>query len=57
MELADGEIRAENMRAVLKMVRSKYGGAEGYLRSQCGLGDADIRRIRENMTAEVEPIL
>jgi len=41
--------RAESMSAFLEFLDSKYGGAEGFLRSHVGLSDNDIDTIRENI--------
>lgn len=43
-------IRRETMQAVLHMIRSRFGGPEGYLRSYTGLGDKDIDVLRKNLT-------
>lgn len=37
------------MLATIEMIREKYGGADGYLRTMCGFGDEDISRIRANV--------
>ncbi|MCJ1270449.1 hypothetical protein MMC22_010346 [Lobaria immixta] len=39
-----------NMLASLEMIKSKYGGAEGYLKQKCGFTDHDIQKIRANVT-------
>lgn len=44
-----GENRPENMLASLAALKSKYGGAEGYMKQECGLDDEDIRKIRANL--------
>ncbi|KAG6916110.1 hypothetical protein DXG01_008384 [Tephrocybe rancida] len=44
-----GSSRAETMAAVVPMIREKFGGAEGYLKSHAGLTDDDLRIIRENL--------
>lgn len=44
--------RRESMIAVIEMVRRVYGGVEGYLRERFGLGDEDLRGIRENLTRD-----
>ncbi|CAD6570168.1 MAG: hypothetical protein ASARMPRED_003524 [Alectoria sarmentosa] len=46
--------RKENMLAAIEMIREKYGGAEGYLRTMCGFGDEDISEIRANITDGVK---
>lgn len=38
------------MLASLEMIKSKYGGAEGYLKKKCGFNDHDIQKIRMNIT-------
>ncbi|KAF2492675.1 hypothetical protein BU16DRAFT_466494 [Lophium mytilinum] len=38
--------RKESMVAVLEMVDREWGGAEGYVRQVCGLGDGDVERLR-----------
>ncbi len=40
------------MTDVLDLVRTKYGGPEGYLMSQCGFSEDDVDRIKVNL---VEP--
>ena len=42
------------MLAAIEMIREKYGGAEGYLRTMCGFGDEDISQIRANITDGVK---
>lgn len=37
------------MLATLDMIKSKYGGAEGYLKQKCGFEDQDIERIGRNV--------
>lgn len=37
------------MLATLDMIKNKYGGAEGYLKQNCGFEDQDIERIRKNV--------
>lgn len=44
-----GDYRSENMLAMLESLRSKFGGAEGYIKQKCGLNDEDIRKIRSNI--------
>lgn len=38
------------MLASLEMIKTKYGGAEGYLKNKCGFTDHDIQTIRTNIT-------
>ncbi|KAI9671228.1 MAG: hypothetical protein M1829_004635 [Trizodia sp. TS-e1964] len=39
--------KAENMLAALDMIREDYGGAEAYLRAQCGFDAAELERLRD----------
>ena len=39
--------RPESMTATIKMVREKYGDAEGYLKSKTSLRDDDFVKLRE----------
>ncbi len=39
------------MLATLEMLRTRYGGAEGYVQQKCGLSDSEIERMRANLTA------
>ncbi|KFY11343.1 hypothetical protein V492_04522 [Pseudogymnoascus sp. VKM F-4246] len=48
--------RSENMMATLKMIREKYGGAEAYIREQCGLGDEEIAQIKSSLVVTDAPI-
>lgn len=41
--------RPASMLATLDMIKNKYGGAEGYLKQNCGFEDQDIERIRKNV--------
>ena len=47
--------RYENMLAVLQMMKEKYGGAEGYVKSRCGFGDEDVATVRRNLLADSPP--
>ncbi len=38
--------RPESMLAMLEMVEKKWGGAEGYLKSMCGLTDEEIKKVK-----------
>ena len=40
------------MMATLKMIKEKYGGAEGYVIDQCGLTKAEVEKIRKNLIVE-----
>jgi len=42
--------RSESMSAMLGMVRSKYGGAEGYVTNLCKLNFEEIDKVREVLT-------
>jgi hypothetical protein len=37
------------MLATLEMIKSRYQGAENYLKHICGFTDEDIRKIRTNI--------
>lgn len=38
--------RPESMLAMLEMVERKWGGAEGYVKTACGLTDEEIGKVR-----------
>ena len=42
---------ADNMKEFLKLLDGRYGGAEGYLKSNLGFGDEDIAKIKGNLLA------
>jgi hypothetical protein len=44
------------MLATLKMIRGKFGGAEGYVVKKCGLTKEEVEKIRKNLIIE-EPAL
>lgn len=44
--------RKETMMETLDMIRTRYGGAEGYMQQQCGFNSNDIERIRDNIIEE-----
>lgn len=46
------ERRAENMRAALEMIETRYGGAEGYLRNKLGFSEDDIETMRKNLVED-----
>lgn len=46
--------KKENMVATLEMIRRVYGGAEGYLKDKCGLGDGEIEAIRRALVVNSE---
>ncbi|KAF1945586.1 hypothetical protein EJ02DRAFT_33831 [Clathrospora elynae] len=39
----------ESMLKSLEMIDEQFGGAENYMRERCGLGDEELRRLRENL--------
>ncbi|KAJ3895566.1 protein-tyrosine phosphatase-like protein [Lentinula edodes] len=43
-----GSSKPETMVATLRLIRAKYDGAEGYLKTQLNLDDEDIEKIRGN---------
>ena len=45
------------MMAFLAMLRDRWGGAEGYVRTMCSLTDADIEIIKANLVVEAEAIV
>ncbi|KAH9910789.1 protein-tyrosine phosphatase-like protein [Epithele typhae] len=47
--LSLGSAHPETMSAILDVLQTKYGGAEGYVKQHTSLTDADIARIRKNM--------
>lgn len=51
------EDRAVNMLASLEMIKSKYGGPEGYLKQMCSFTDHDIQKIRTNVTESRKAVL
>jgi hypothetical protein len=44
--------RAQSMKETLDMINKKYGSAEGYVRTVCGLDDEDIEGLRKNLTVK-----
>lgn len=44
--------RAENMMSTLKMMREKYGSAEGYMIEKCGLTQEELIHIRKNLVVK-----
>lgn len=40
------------MLATLKLIREKYGGAEGYVVEQCGLTKEEVEKIKKNLIVE-----
>lgn len=45
------------MLATLEMLSEKYGGAEGYVKTYCGLSEEEIAMIRMNLISEDAPRL
>jgi len=45
-----------SMLATLEMLEKEFGGAEGYLRGQCGFSEAEVRVIQDHLTSEAVPI-
>ena len=43
------------MLAFLQVLRDRYAGAAGYAKTHCGLTDADLRVIRENLVVRRDP--
>ncbi|KAJ4374746.1 hypothetical protein N0V83_001822 [Neocucurbitaria cava] len=46
--------RKESMLGALAMVDEKFGGAEQYMRVQCGLGDGELEALRRNLVVRKE---
>lgn len=44
--------KRENMVATVEMIEREFGGAEGYLRNQCGLGEEVVEALRRNLKGE-----
>lgn len=42
----------EKMLETLKMIQREYGGAEGYVKSKCGLSNEEVERIRKVMIVD-----
>lgn len=42
------------MLATLDTIKSKFGGAEGYMKQKCGFDDDDIREIRNNIVERAD---
>ena len=40
------------MLATLKMMREIYGGADGYIRTMCGLSETDLVLIRKHLVED-----
>lgn len=48
--------RPESMLAMLDMINEKWGGAEGYMKTACGLTDEDIEKFKSVMIAKESTI-
>lgn len=46
--------QAGSMRRTLEYIDKEYGGAEGYMRSKCGLNDEDLVALRKNLIVQDE---
>lgn len=44
------------MLAAMKMVRERFGGAEGYVIEKCGLTKLEVEKLRANLIVE-EPAI
>ncbi|KAK4542480.1 hypothetical protein LTR36_006732 [Oleoguttula mirabilis] len=42
--------KAENMLATVEMINQEFGGAEVYMTKTCGLTEAEVKRLRKNIT-------
>lgn len=49
--------KKENMAAALKMLRTDFGGADGYLRDHCGFTEKEIEKIKASLVVDEKPIL
>lgn len=45
--------RRESMLGTLAMMRERWGGAEAFVRSECGLSEAEIEAVRANLVVDV----
>ncbi|KFA63388.1 hypothetical protein S40285_01842 [Stachybotrys chlorohalonatus IBT 40285] len=48
--------RPESMLATLGLIRDEYGSVEAYVRTECGLSDEEIERIRRNMVVDASSL-
>jgi protein tyrosine/serine phosphatase len=48
--------KEENMRAVLRVLDERYGGADAYLRDALGFEPAEVKKIKENLVVD-EPAI
>lgn len=46
--------RRESMAATLRMMRARWGGAEGYVRDEVGLGADEVEAIRRNLMVDID---
>lgn len=44
------------MMLTLKVIREKFGGAEGYVIEKCGLTKEEVEKIRANLIVEAPAI-
>ena len=44
------------MIATLEMIRSDFGGVEGYLRDECNFTQEDLKCIQENLVIAAPPL-
>lgn len=42
--------KPENMLATMDMINKDFGGAEAYMRTNCGLSEDEVKRLRKNIT-------
>lgn len=42
--------KAENMLATVDMINREFGGAEVYMKKNCGLTEEEVKRLRKNIT-------
>lgn len=43
------KIRPEQLTEMSDTLRENYGGAEGFLKTQCGFSDQDVATIKRNL--------
>jgi len=48
--------REENVLEMLEVLRGEFGGAEGYVRSQCRLCEGDVEAVRRAMIVDVKAV-
>jgi hypothetical protein len=51
VENAD-KCRAVNMLATLRVIKEKFGGAEGYVIEKCGLSKEEVEKLKSNLIVE-----